>query len=93
VLVQTEVRHQLLELPMLVLKLLKPAQFAYAKTTIKLLPAEKRLLRNPHSAKHLSHRRARLRLLQRVGDLLFGILALLHGMLLQHKGQWQPAAL
>jgi hypothetical protein len=25
--------------------------------------------------------------------LLFGILALLHGMLLQHKGQWQPAAL
>jgi hypothetical protein len=47
VLVQTEVRHQLLELPILVLKLLKPAQFAYAKTTIKLLPAVKRLLRNP----------------------------------------------
>lgn len=64
----------------------KPAQFVYAKTTIKLLPAVKRLLRNPHSAQHLSHRRARLPLLQRVGDLLFGISTLLHGMLLQHKG-------
>jgi hypothetical protein len=37
VLVQTQVRYQLLKLPILVLKLFKQGQFSYVKTTIKLL--------------------------------------------------------
>jgi len=40
---------------------------------------EERLLRNPHPPDDLRHRRPRLRLLQREGNLLLGKPALLHG--------------
>ena len=46
------------------------------------LPPVKGLLRYPHPADHLRHRRARLCLLHRVGNLLLSLSTLLHGMLL-----------
>src|SRR4051812_19546320 len=78
-LVQAEVGDQLLQLAVLVLELLQPSQLPGAKPAVKLLPAVKRLLRNPHPTDHFRHRRPGLRLLQREGDLLFGVPALLHG--------------
>ena len=77
---------QQLALPVLVLKLLEPAQFAHPKPAVERLPAVKHLLRNPHSAQSLSHPRSRLRLLQRKAILLFCRAPLLHGMPLQHEG-------
>ena len=77
---------QQLALPVLVLKLLQPAQFAHPKPAVERLPAVKHLLRKLHSAQSLSHRRSRLRLLQRIGNLLFWRATLLHGMRLQHEG-------
>lgn len=85
-LVQAEVRYHLLELAVLVVELFEPAELANAKTAIQLLLTVKRLLGNPHVADHFRYRCARLCLLQCVGDLLFGIATLLHGMLLQDEG-------
>ena len=47
VLVQAQVRDQLLELAVLVLELLQPPQLADAEPAVHLLPAVERLLRNP----------------------------------------------
>jgi hypothetical protein len=77
---------QHLTLPVLVLKLLQRVQFAHPKPAVERRPAVKHLLRKPHSAQSLSHRRSRLRLLQRIGNLLFCRSTLLHGMPLQHEG-------
>ena len=46
-LVEAEVGDQLLQLPVLVLQLLQPTQFARPKPAVELLPAVKRLLRIP----------------------------------------------
>ena len=76
-LVQAQVRDELLQLAVLVLELLDPPQLADAQPAIHLLPAIEGLLRYAHKADDLRHRRARLRLLQRKGDLLFRVPRLL----------------
>ena len=73
---------QLLQIAVLVLELLQPPQLAHAEPAIELLPAIERLLRDPHPTDHLGDRRPRLRLLQRVRNLLFAVPVLLHGSLL-----------
>jgi hypothetical protein len=49
-LVQAEISNQSFELPVLVLQLLEPSQLTNTQPAVKLLPAVKRLLRNPHPA-------------------------------------------
>lgn len=78
-LVEAEVRNELLELAILVLELLQAPQLAHTKPAVQLLPAIKGLLADTHSAQHLGDRRARLGLLQRERNLLLGELRFLHG--------------
>lgn len=49
VFVETEVRNQLLQLTVFMLKLLQTPQLSDAQTAVYLLPTIVRLLRNPHS--------------------------------------------
>ena len=72
-LVETEVCDELLELAILVLELLHPPQLAHAKAAIDLFSAVVCPLQDAHPADHLRHRRARLRLPQRIGNLLLGV--------------------
>lgn len=83
-LVETHIGDQLLQLPVLIFKLLHPPQLAHAKPAAILLPVIERLLRNAHPADRLRHRHARLRLLQREGNLLISLPRLLHLQLLAH---------
>ena len=84
VLVQAQIGDQLFQVAVLVLELLQPPQLTHAEPAIELLPTIERLLRDPHPTDHLGHRRPRLRLLQRIGNLFLGVPGLLHGMLLDH---------
>lgn len=77
-LVQAQVRDELLQFAVLVLELLDPPQLADAQPAIHLLPAVECLLLHAHPADDLRHRRARLCLLQRKRNLLFRVPRLLH---------------
>ncbi len=81
-LVQAEVRNQLLELAVLLLEQLQPPQLADTQAVVHLIPAAKGRFGDTHPPDHLGHRYARLRLLQRERDLLVAVPRLLHRQLL-----------
>lgn len=78
-LVEAQISHALLELPLLLLRRLQPSQLARAQSAVELLPALERLLGDADPAQDLRDRRPGLGLLQRRGDLLRGEPARLHG--------------
>ena len=84
-LVQAEVRDQLFQLPVFILKLLQTPQLADAKTAVHLLLTIECLLRNPHPPDNFGHRRTGFRLLQRKGNLLVRVPRLLHVQLLARR--------
>ena len=69
-LVQAQIRDELLQFAVLVLELLDPPQLADAQPAIHLLPAVERLLRSPQKTDDLGHRRAPFCPLQRKRNLL-----------------------
>src|SRR5262249_47437075 len=77
-LIQAQVRHQALELAILLPQLAQLAELADAQRPEALLPAVEGLLTDAHLAADLADRRARLGLTQGQGDLLVGELARLH---------------
>src|SRR5262249_19254433 len=77
-LIQAQVRHQALELAILLPQLAQLAELADAQRPEALLPAVEGLLTDAHLAADLADRRARLGPAQGQGDLLVGELARLH---------------
>ncbi len=83
VLVQTVVRHELFELPILLLELLQTADLGHAHPGELFLPPIERLLAHAHLPAHIPHCSAALGLMQRERDLLLRKPRLLHGYDLQ----------
>lgn len=79
-LVQAQVGHQLLELPVLLLELTQPAQLGDPHAAEPLLPPVEDGLADAHLAHDVAHGGARLLLPQGEGDLLLGELRLPHGL-------------
>src|SRR5687767_7272992 len=75
-LVQAQVGHDLLELPVLFLELAQSSQLRRSNAAVLLLPDIKRRLADAHLAAHLVDAGSQLVLLQGKGDLVLGELAL-----------------
>src|SRR6185295_15365963 len=78
-LVERQVCHQALQLAVLFLELTQTAQLRRPQPAIFLAPVVERGVRNAHLPADFFNRRPNLRLLQREGNLLFRVLAPLHG--------------
>ena len=85
-LVQAQVRDDLLELPVLFLKLTQSSKLRRANAAVLLLPDIERRVADAHLATYLVDARPQLVLLQRKCDLVLGELASLHDMLLALSG-------
>src|SRR6218665_270864 len=79
-LVQAQVGHDLLELAILLFKLAQASKVRRPHAGVLLTPLVERGIADAHLAADLLDADAQLRLLQRVGHLLLGELALPHGM-------------
>ena len=77
-LVQAQVRHQALQLRVLIAQLSQLAQLLQSHPRILLLPQVKRLLTDPMLAADFHHRVPRLRLPQHSQNLLFAVSSLRH---------------
>lgn len=77
-LVRAQLNHKLLGLAVPLFGQLRAPQLAGAEIAVYVLPTVDRLLRDPHPADPLRHRRIRIRLLQRERDLLLNMHFLLH---------------
>jgi hypothetical protein len=74
-------RQSLLDLAVLLIELLQPAQLRHAHAADLLLPGINRCLRDPDLATDLLNRVPNVSIVQCKSDLLLGELALLHGEL------------
>jgi hypothetical protein len=79
--IQAQIRHQTLQLRVLLAQLPQLPQLVQPKTRVLLLPQVKRLLADPMLAADLHHHVARLRLTQYPQNLLFTVSALTHNRL------------
>src|ERR1700704_1693585 len=76
--VQAQIRHQALQLRVLIAQLPQLAQLLQSQPRILLLPQVKRLLADPMLAADLDYRVPRLRLPQHPQNLLFAVSSLRH---------------
>src|SRR5581483_11067250 len=95
-LVQAQIRHQLLQPPVFILQLPQPLRLAHTHPAILRFPRIHRVLRHAQLPPHLRCRPPRLHLLQRPNHLHFAILPLRHAPSFHHlrfshipvRGKW-----
>src|SRR5579863_6387767 len=80
--VERGIGHQALQTCVLLTQLTHLAHFGHPEFAVLLLPQIKARFAHPELPADIGHRRAALRLAQRVGDLLFGVSLALNGPLL-----------